>query len=162
MYISCTVEPLYYGHHWDHIKCFDSRGVLFSEVVLYASLCTPVVGTTGSVSPNPIPSFLFIIIVYVQALQLFVPLSKTSDNLYVYFCLIIYNYSMSGYDSETALVSQSSLEQGETHVIISLNSSLTRFILILDIWLTQVHVYVHAKCYACTGTRDIHDMLHVQ
>ena len=45
---------------------------------------------------------------------------------------------MSGYDSETALVSQSSLEQGETHVVVSVNSSLTRFILILDIWLTQV------------------------
>jgi hypothetical protein len=49
---------------------------------------------------------------------------------------------MSGYDSETALVSQSSLEQGETHVVISLNSSLTRFILILDIWLTQVKYYI--------------------
>ena len=99
-----------------------------------------VVGMTVSVSLNPITSFLFIIIAYVRAPQLFVPLSKTSDNLYVYvyFCLI-HNYSMSGYDSETALVSQSSLEQGETHVIISLNSSLTRFILILDIWLTQVH-----------------------
>ena len=47
---------------------------------------------------------------------------------------------MSGYDSETALVSQSSLEQGETHVIVSVNSSLTRFILILDIWLTQVEL----------------------
>ena len=47
---------------------------------------------------------------------------------------------MSGYDSETALVSQSSLEQGETHVIVSVNSSLTRFILILDIWFTQVEL----------------------
>ena len=27
------VEPLYYGHPWDHIKCPDLRGVLISEVV---------------------------------------------------------------------------------------------------------------------------------
>ena len=52
---------------------------------------------------------------------------------------------MSGYDSEIALVSQSSLEQGETHVVVSLNSSLTRFILILDIWLTQVEYRIAGK-----------------
>ena len=28
-----TVEPLYYGHPWDHKKCPD-RGVLISEEVL--------------------------------------------------------------------------------------------------------------------------------
>ena len=33
------MEPLYYGHHWDHMKCPDYRGVLISEVVLYTSLC---------------------------------------------------------------------------------------------------------------------------
>ena len=54
---------------------------------------------------------------------------------------------MSGYDSETALVSQSSLEQGETHVVISLNSSLTRFILMLDIWLTQVRLIMHIRTF---------------
>lgn len=29
-YISITVEPLYYGHPWYHMKCPDLRGVLIS------------------------------------------------------------------------------------------------------------------------------------
>ena len=33
-----TVKPLYYGHHWDHMKCPDWQGVRISEVVLYTSL----------------------------------------------------------------------------------------------------------------------------
>ena len=35
-----TVEPLYYRHPQDNVKCPDSRGVLISEVVLYTSLCS--------------------------------------------------------------------------------------------------------------------------
>ena len=39
--ILATVEPLYYGHHWDSLNCPDFRGVLISDVhyiiiVLYA------------------------------------------------------------------------------------------------------------------------------
>ena len=41
-----TVEPLYSGHHWDHSKCPDYRGVLISEVGLYRNV---VVGTLESV-----------------------------------------------------------------------------------------------------------------
>ena len=35
-----TVEPLYYGHPWDHMKCPDKRGIRILEVVLYTSLCS--------------------------------------------------------------------------------------------------------------------------
>ena len=33
--ISCTVEPLYCGQHWDKFKYPDYRGVLVSGVNLY-------------------------------------------------------------------------------------------------------------------------------
>ncbi len=33
-----TVEPLYYGHHWDRSKCTDYRGVLISDVLLYTKV----------------------------------------------------------------------------------------------------------------------------
>ena len=42
----CTVEPLHYGHHWDHIKCPGWRGVLISEVVY---ILLYLAGTTGSI-----------------------------------------------------------------------------------------------------------------
>ena len=35
VYIHCTVEPLYCGHHWEPSNCLDCRGVLNSGVVLY-------------------------------------------------------------------------------------------------------------------------------
>ena len=46
--------------------------------------------------------------------------------------------SMSGNESEPALLSESGLEEMDTQTIASLNSSLTRSILMLDIWLSQV------------------------
>ena len=52
----------------------------------------------------------------------------------------MYSYHFSGYDSESALVSQSSLDMGG---LITFNSSLTRFILMLDIWLCQVRMHTY-------------------
>ena len=46
--------------------------------------------------------------------------------------------SLSGYESESPLVSQSSIETADTQMVISLNSSIARFILMLDIWISQV------------------------
>lgn len=44
----------------------------------------------------------------------------------------------SGSETEAHLVSQSSMEQMDTQVIVTLKSSLTRYILMLDIWLSQL------------------------
>ena len=64
--------------------------------------------------------------------------------------------SMSGNESESALVSQSSLEETETQTIVSLNSSLTRSILMLDIWLSQVHTHTHTQYMWCITCMCIH------
>ena len=47
--------------------------------------------------------------------------------------------SMSGSESEPALLSESGVEESDAQAIASLNSSLTRSILMLDIWLSQVN-----------------------
>ncbi len=36
--ITCTMEPLYCGHHWDRSKCPDYIGVLISECPDYILL----------------------------------------------------------------------------------------------------------------------------
>ena len=67
--------------------------------------------------------------------------------LLVIVCIHTYTHththSLSGYESESALVSQSSLEQADTQMLVKLNSSLARFILMLDIWLAQVGVCMY-------------------
>ena len=45
---------------------------------------------------------------------------------------------MSGYESESPLISQASIEQGDAQEVVSLNSSIARFILMLDVWYSQV------------------------
>ena len=35
---TCTVKPLYSGHHWDCSKCPNYKGVLISEVGLYRNV----------------------------------------------------------------------------------------------------------------------------
>ena len=47
--VECTVEPLYKGRHWDPADCPVYRGVPNSEVDLYTSLHTYVVGNADSV-----------------------------------------------------------------------------------------------------------------
>ncbi len=47
-------------------------------------------------------------------------------------------FSLSGYESESALLSKSSIEMADLHVVLSLNSSISRFIVMLDVWLSQV------------------------
>lgn len=46
--------------------------------------------------------------------------------------------SISGYESESGLVSQTSVDGSDTQTIIQLNFALPRYILMLDIWFTQV------------------------
>ena len=46
--------------------------------------------------------------------------------------------SMSGYESESALVSQVSFQTSDTQAVLQLNFALPRYILMLDIWLSQV------------------------
>lgn len=57
--------------------------------------------------------------------------------LHTYLCPYVAT-SVSGNESEPALLSESGLEEGDAQAIASFNSSLTRSILMLDIWLSQV------------------------
>jgi len=52
--------------------------------------------------------------------------------------------SLSGYESESALLTQPSIDAGgDTEALMTVNSSLTRFIIMLDIWLCQVLSFIH-------------------
>ena len=52
---------------------------------------------------------------------------------------------MSSSEVEPQLLSQSSMEQMDTQVMMNLESSLTRYILMLDIWLSQVGICIFSK-----------------
>ena len=62
--------------------------------------------------------------------------------------------SMSGYESESALVSQVSFQTSDTQAVLQLNFALPRYILMLDIWLSQVdytHHTVHSMIFIVTA-----------
>ena len=71
-------------------------------------------------------------------LSLFTSLSLKLGEVVKFHFFFYLIHSMSGNESEPALLSQSSLDESDAQAIASLNSSLTRSILMLDIWLSQM------------------------
>ena len=61
--------------------------------------------------------------------------------------------SLSGYESESALVSQMSFQTTDTQAVLQLNFALPRYILMLDIWLSQVCVCLSVCLSVCLGVK---------